>query len=316
MAKSSLSCPKAKRRRKSIAEKIHSSVIALMEEAIGDESPADVMRRKCRAMVNHARSFGWNGPPFDPKILAGLNDIIVEETDSPMDGEGQILPRHGKTVIQYKAGIVAQRQRFTICHELAHTCFPDVFDLVRSRGAETEEDKAHRQFESLCHIGAGELLMPSPEFDQAAVGSYFNADLVHALAAKFDTSIDASIKRLIDCSTEPCAAAFLTDEDFSDFRAWEGRNRVVWYWRGDTMKGYIPSGTLLPKSSGCNGCLVTNADAPMARETWYIANRPRSFYVEALKLPPVPEKPDYPKVAAILHTRRLTKFQTSEAACR
>ncbi|HEV3272829.1 MAG TPA: ImmA/IrrE family metallo-endopeptidase [Candidatus Methylacidiphilales bacterium] len=305
MAKSSPT-PKLKRRRKSLAEKIHPSVIALMKEALADECPIDVIRRKCRAMVNHGRSYGWKGPPFDPKALAGLHDIIVEETHTPMDGEGQILPRHGKTVIQYRAGILPQRQRFTICHELAHTCFPDIFDFVRRRGAESDEDKAHRQFENLCHVGAGELLMPFPEFHQSAIGHYFNGELVHALATEFDASLDATIKRLIDCSTEPCGAAFLTDEAFSTFGAWKGRNRVVWYWHNDAMKGYVPSGTLVPESSACNKCVATSADIPASRETWYIANSPRSFYVEALRLPAVPEKPDYPKVAAILHSKRPT----------
>ena len=210
-----------------------------MKEAIADECPAEVIKRKCRAMVDYGRTFGWMGPPFCPKSLAGLHGIIVEETHTPMDGEGQILPRKGKTVIQYKAGILPQRQRFTICHELAHTCFPDVFEFVRSRGAESDEDKAHRQFENLCHAGAGELLMPFPEFHHEAVGHIFDGKLVHMLAAKFDASLDATIKRLIDCAPEPCAAAFLTDQAFSNFRAWEGRNRVVWYWHNETMKGYL-----------------------------------------------------------------------------
>jgi hypothetical protein len=304
MARSSPPATKVRQRRKSLAEKIHPSVIALMKEAIAGESPTDVIKRKCRAMVDHARKFGWKGPPFCPKLLAGLHDIVVEETNSPMDGEGQILPRRGKTVIQYKAGILPQRQRFTICHELAHTCFPDVFELVRNRGAESDEDKAHRQFENLCHAGAGELLLPSPEFHQAAIGHLFGGTLVHALSAKFDASLDATVKRVIECSTEPCAAAFLTDEAFSDFRAWKERSRVVWYWHHEAMKGYIPKGTLVPADSVCNTCIATAADVPASRETWYIGNSPRSFYVEALRLPVVPEKPDYPKVVAILHSKR------------
>lgn len=283
--------------------KDHPSILALMGEAHPGEKPADVMRRKCREMVDRARCLDWAGPPFDPEILAGLNGIIVEETDSPMDGEGSLFVRRGKVVIQYLRGIVRERQRFTICHELAHTCFPDAFEFVRRRLKVNEE--AHKKFEHLCDVGAGELLMPHEHFSDRLKTSFPDLRLLQALAQDFIVSPDATAKRLIDLTSHSCAAVFLTDGAFDSYRAWENRNRVVWMWKSESFKGYFPRGTLLPAFSICNKSAEPNANGTsFERETWFVNNKPRTVYVQTMQLPLVPAQTGYPKVLCLVHTRK------------
>jgi hypothetical protein len=255
-------------------------------------------------MVERAKSFGWSGPPFEPRILASLSDIRVEETTDDFGSEGRIFPRCGKIVIQLRAGAMVERQRFTICHELAHTCFPDAFEFVRHQDS-SPADEAHRKFENLCDIGAAELLLPHDEFladlQQAHPG------LAHStfLSGRYLASIDATVRRVLDLTEHPCAAVFLTDENFKEFGAVVGRMRVKYLWKSNAFKGFVPPGTLLPKGScTCSAPPTARDGFPKTRETWWVNGRPYSWYIESLRLPAVPANKEYPKVVALLHSRR------------
>ncbi|RYD83227.1 MAG: ImmA/IrrE family metallo-endopeptidase [Verrucomicrobiaceae bacterium] len=285
----------------------HPSIAALMTEALGDEGPEEVMRRKCRDLVAWARAKGWGGPPFDPEILAGLMGIAVEETDEILEGDGRIFPRCGRVVIQHRTGKPVERQRFTICHEIAHTCFNNVFDVVRWHNSAIEDDPAHRAFENLCDVGAAELLMPREEFSADLAASRLCLQHAEALRNRYIASLEATLRRLLELTPHPCAALFLTDESFGDFPAASGCMRVRWMWKSGTFKGFFRAGTMLPRGR----CLVTDCDEtcqpfPLKRETWWIQGKPLSWYVELVRLPVIPELLSYPKVVVLLHSRRPT----------
>jgi len=290
-------------RRRSSPKKEHPSITALMDEALSGEKPIDVIRRKCRAMVGRACVLGWTGPPFDPEILASVNGILVEETESPLDGEGSLFVRDGKVVIQCLKGIIRERQRFTICHELAHTCFPDAFEFIRRRLKVDEE--AHKRFEHLCDVGAGELLMPYREFAARLDNDCPSIPLLQNLAADFLASPDATAKRIVDLTHDSCAAVFLTDDAFDEYREWTNRGRVMWMWKSNSFRGFFPRGTLLPGYSICNDLLKAEIESPaFHRETWYVNNQPRTVYVQPLKLPSVVSHSVYPKVLCLIHDRK------------
>lgn len=274
-----------------------------MAEAQRGEKAEDVIVRKCRRMVAFAKSKGWQGPPFDPRILAGLFKIKVEVAQHEIDGDGCIFPRNGRLVIQYRPGRTEERQRFTICHELAHTCFPNQFASTHYHNG-TVHDEAFRKFESLCDRGAAELLMPHEEFHADLAGSPASVKKGLELAARYKASFDATIRRILDLhATASCAAVFLTARNVGEERTPAGRLRALYCWKSRSFSGYIPSGTLIPASS------ITwkpNRSSAMVatKETWWIGGRPRSYYVEAYDLPPVPENPEYPSVVALLHSRK------------
>ncbi len=292
-----------KRSRKSLFTE-HRSLKALEAEALPGENLEDVMRRKCRAMVAHAKCFGWSGPPFDPLELASIHGIRVEATEDDIGGDGRIFPRRGDIVIQYRSGRMLERQRFTVCHELAHTCFSDAFEFVRHNAVADGDDPAHRKFENLCDVGAAELLMPHDEFfAELRANAICMAHMDH-LRARYVASTEATLKRMLDCTDHPCAAVFLTDKAFKEFAGVPGKMRVQWMWKSDPFHGYLKPGTLAPTSSAA---LIraneTPKPFPTRRETWWINNNPRSWYVEAIHLPALPDVASYPKTVALLHAR-------------
>jgi len=78
-----------------------------MSDAKPRETAEEVIRRKCRDLVARGKSRGWVGPPYDPRYLASILGIKVEETNEDFPGDGRIFPRHGRVVIQYRAGQMA-----------------------------------------------------------------------------------------------------------------------------------------------------------------------------------------------------------------
>lgn len=293
------------RKRRSTASDAHPSITALMLEAMEGEKPEDVMRRKCRDLVGWAKNRGWSGPPFDPEILAGLLKIRVEDTLEEFEGDGRIFPHGNRVVIQFRSDRLVERQRFTIFHEIAHTCFPDVFEMIRKHNSSSDQDAGHKKFENLCDIGAGELLLPYEELVADLSAKKFSMQCADELRIRYRASVEATLKRMLDLTSHPCAAVFLTDQSFKNFRAEPHRMLVKWMWKSSTFKGYIPTGTLLPKGS----CLVSTCGEsshpfPTSPETWKLNKYPRTWYVETMRLPFVPENLQYPKVVAMLHSRR------------
>jgi hypothetical protein len=278
----------------------HPSVRALLALAQGRESAEEIMRRRCRAIVAYARTQGWEGPPFNPFYLASILGIVVEPTTEDIPGDGQIFGRRGQAVIQYRAGQMEERLHFTLCHEIAHTCFTDCFELPRFFGG-GPDDKAYKEFENLCNVGASELLFPLQEFQGDLVLEKMRLGHGERLAKRYRASIDATLRRMIDLTEHSCTAAFLTDRAFKDFDA--GRWRVRYSCGSPAFKGYIPPGTMAPARSRAVQAAPDEAiELRKCRETWWIKSKPRSFYVEALKLPAV-ENPDYPQFVALLHSR-------------
>src|SRR6186713_1050187 len=100
----------------------HPSVKALLDAHPGERDPKEVIRRLARSKVAHAKSLGWEGPPFCPKEFSSIFDIRCKEVNHAIGGDGRILvQRNGKPVIEYVSGRMPERQRFTIFHEFAHT---------------------------------------------------------------------------------------------------------------------------------------------------------------------------------------------------
>jgi len=68
----------------------HKSVLALLDNAHGTGDPEELIRDCARRLVAQALALRWAGPPYDPKILAGLRDIAVEPTDDEIGAEARI----------------------------------------------------------------------------------------------------------------------------------------------------------------------------------------------------------------------------------
>ena len=116
----------------------HKSVLALLDSATGTADPEALIRDRARTLVAQAMALQWSGPPYDPKILAGLRDIAVEPTDENIGAEARIMAKPDSSLlIQYDPAKAKARVNFSICHEIAHTFFPDCFETVRHRHVNT-----------------------------------------------------------------------------------------------------------------------------------------------------------------------------------
>lgn len=182
----------------------HESVQALMADAYESESPKDVIRRKACEIVTKHRSL-WKGPPFCPMQLADLEGIIVQEAPCDINSDGRIFPKGDKIYIQYAKDQCEERIRFTVCHELAHTLFPDCYKRIRLR---SPKERAEWEFEDLCNVAASEFLFPREEFLAELVHPKLSAEQILAISKRYKASIDATTRRIVNLIPIPACVVF------------------------------------------------------------------------------------------------------------
>lgn len=275
---------------------IHPSVRALMEEAHAGETAEDVIRRKCREKVGIGKRAGWSGPPFDPFLLASILGIKVSIEEHAFPGEGYITGYQGRAFITIRPGTTLERQRFTLCHEIAHTCFPDVFEMGRSRGVQMES-VAEKKFEALCDVGAAELLMPLDEFRRDLGNHRVSIDLAERLSSSYGASMEATIRRILGLTNQRCAAVFMTDGRVAEHIGNAGIHRIRSFTPSTTFGVFAKPGTIAPQQSCVYKAAKDVVRLPVP-ERWVIEDVEHAFNVEAV---PLPDFPDAPKVLAILH---------------
>lgn len=191
---------------------VNQSVVALIKEkALPGETPQAVIRRLARQMVAEAREQGWEGVPFDPEILAELQGIEVKPASGDIRAEARLMPLPDQRLqIEYAPEAPETRRRFSICHEIAHTFFPDCFERVQHRRNAEYFDPVHAELEQLCHIGAGELLMPLTEFETAANGRIPSMRGAEELGRVFNASQEAALRRLVDLTNFSCCLLWIS----------------------------------------------------------------------------------------------------------
>jgi Zn-dependent peptidase ImmA (M78 family) len=282
---------------------VHKSIEALIAAHPNDDSPKAIIRRLAREKIAYAKTHGWSGPPYCPKEFVSIFGIKCKEVDHDIDGEGRILlSRAKKLEIEYRKDRLPERQRFTIFHEFAHTLFPDYCAFIPQHQSSPKNPPSPvKKFERLCDVGASEMLMPFDDFTADIQKQRFlNVESVHAFRERYHASIDATIYRLLDLMTSVgFAAAFLTDQ--RGINQGFGPLWVKHSSRNSLFKTYIPAGVTPPRDSVATQCYRNNLETTAAvKETWWIKGAPRSWLVQAAKLPTVEEDAHYPKVVALL----------------
>ena len=282
---------------------VHKSIEALLAAYPNEGGAESIIRRLAREKVAYAKSRGWAGPPYCPKELVSLFGIKCKEVDHEIDGEGRILLcRTKKLQIEYRKDRLPERQRFTIFHEFAHTLFPDYCEFIpQHQSSQKNPPSPLKKFEHLCDVGASEMLMPLDDFTaDFQKQKRLNVESVHMLRERYRASIDATIYRLLDLVTSVgFAAVFLTDQRGTN--QGYGSLWVKHTSRNGLFKSYIPAGVTPPANSVATQCYRNDLETTAAvKETWWIKGAPRSWLVQAAKLPTVKEDPNYPKVVALL----------------
>jgi hypothetical protein len=150
---------------------------------------------------------GMGALPVNVKALAraqGIRSVKPLE----MNASGRLLELGGFYVF-YNAREDRRRQRFTVCHEIAHTFFADDVS-ARESGIKVRLGRNrpldYTIEEQLCEWAAGELIMPRDRFVNAVNELSPSLSGLRELASRFDVTEVAALERIKALKLSwPCA---------------------------------------------------------------------------------------------------------------
>lgn len=130
---------------------------------------------------------GLNGPPTDLIELAARLGIKEIRLDDTMLVPGELRKLKNELFVYLLPNLTKTRRRFTLAHELGHAYFEKT----------GRRPNPSRELEQLCDKLAAEFLMPGRQFK---LHSGRNPDLarVHELCEKFETGLEATLRRVSD----------------------------------------------------------------------------------------------------------------------
>ena len=301
----------------------HKSVIRLIDRHSEiSQDPEEIIRSLVQDKLNVARQsrhFQWNGPPFNPEVLASILGIPCEESVELTHSEDAELhpAENGRVIIRYNPDKPKTRQKFSIAHEIVHTFFPGYQDECHARHQSGEFD-SENEVEFLCDLGASEIVMPTPEFDSDVKSMGVSLKSLQKLSKLYEVSLEATAIRMITTDFYPCALIVLDyshkpaekDEietskyQQSLFREnpWESppmRLRVQYFVRGMHFSTYIPKHKSIEETSPLYEVSVTGK--PFQGDTVLSLTKTQlNTYVEAMALPKTHNTDFDSRVIAIL----------------
>ena len=269
------------------------SVLSLVKSS--DADPIQVITEKARDLVFDAIERGWTGPPYDPVALANLLRIRVVPREDI--AEARTVPSSTGFVVEFNPNRPRVRIHYSVCHEIAHTLFPDCHHRVQQRLTHEKMKGDDWQLETLCNIAASEIAMPVGSFP-ALREQDLSIDNVLDLRKRFDVSAEALLLRLIKITDHQCIAysASRRSSDLSErapytvnyafpSRAWSS--------------AVLPPGTQLPFESAVSECTAIGYTAK-GIEDWRYAGKVK---VHCLGVSPYPNQ-TFPRVIGLLRPIR------------
>lgn len=219
---------------------------------------ADV-QRKARAFVAGVDSTDIQND-LTPYAQAANAKIVKEEL-----GEGEsgytITKPSGKHIITVNSREPLERQRFTICHEVAHI----ILELSSSHAEVPSWSYAKRDInEVMCDTFAAELLMPYLEWRAKVPKKEPSVEVLEYMAAEFRTSFPAAASRYATLSDMPCS--FVTmDRGQIRYAARSTSLRRVGAWI--TPRSPIPPGSVAYRLRNAGLSQMETDD--VAQDVWF-----------------------------------------------
>lgn len=188
--------------------------------------------------------------------------LKMEELD---EGEsGYTVTKKGKNIIVVNSLESDERQRFTICHEVAHIAL----ELPSSHEEVPLWAFAKRHPDEMaCDTFAAELLMPYKEWLSKVPKEEPSISIIEKMAEEFGTSFPAAASRYASLNIRPCA--FVTMEKgivkYSIFST-SLRNAKAWI----TQRSPIPQGSIAYRlrEAGESGIEDGEIDQDIWFENW------------------------------------------------
>jgi hypothetical protein len=249
---------------------------------LGAKDPVREIVARAQRLVSSALDAGWNGPPFDPVVLASILKIPVVPSDDVRDA--RTLPGNVKSrlQIQFNPNRSPARVRFSIAHEIAHTLFPDCGDFVRNRAAYHELTSDSWQLESLCNLAAAEFLMPAGTLPEHLFVEAGIEELV-AWKDKYGVSMEAMLLRVTKLATGRCAT-FCASAQVSKLNVVPRSLRIDYAVSSSAWAVKASRGLQLPASSVVGECDSVGFTGERD-EAWSLFGEVR---VACIALPPYP----------------------------
>lgn len=190
---------------------LHEHVLAVMEETDEDD-PFAAIRKKARAVVSEFTQALGETPPFNVTAIASLRGLHWSDEDPRFSPDSEIAPEaDGRVVLRVNKNRPATRQRFSICHEIGHTLFPEYELAVRCRkGSNRTFADSADLLETLCDVAASELMFPLPWFADRVASMTLSAASIADVASDYQGSRDATTRRLVELYPGPLAAVFFS----------------------------------------------------------------------------------------------------------
>ena len=264
------------------------SVLLLIGEGAFLADPVQRITSKARQLILDYSSVDNSIEKINPFALAEFYNISVIARGDVRDS--RTVFRDDRFVIEYNPNRSRPRVRYSICHEIAHTLFPDCREQIRHRATHEEMKGDDWQLEMLCNVGASELLMPLgslPEFDEKLL----TVEELMKLRKNLEVSTEALFLRVARVAELPFAV-------FSASRKHSGRqNYQIDYTRTSKFWSVkIPNGWTLPDTSVVKNCTAIGF-TDNGTETWL--PELGSFRVECVGIPPHPDQ-TLPRVMGII----------------
>jgi Zn-dependent peptidase ImmA (M78 family) len=183
---------------------------ALLKDLAGCGSPETLLA----AILEHHPD--WQAPVNVEAFAQSVG--IAEVRDLTVDGFTSAVMAdidRTKGVILCAPGLIAQRRRFAIAHQLGHfllkTHCGDRQCTTRDL-SESRRDTVHRKEEMQANRFAAGLLMPKPWFN-AFVEGLGKPTVTHlpAIAAAYEVSLETAVSRYVDLAQGMCAFVFIKD---------------------------------------------------------------------------------------------------------
>ncbi|MGD1071656.1 MAG: ImmA/IrrE family metallo-endopeptidase, partial [Bryobacteraceae bacterium] len=261
----------------------HRSVLPL--RALGD--PIEVITARARKLVLDAVESGWSGPPYDPFSLAEICGIKSVPAQNVVDA--RIVPLPGRKLeIQFNPDRPIARVRYSIAHELAHSLFEDCGLTVRNRARREAMAADEWQLETLCNIGASEILMPIGSLSGSA-DTQLTMERLLALRNEFRVSSESVLLRLARLTRNPCVV-FACHRDTV-----RQRYQIDYSFSSQSSGPRLKPGHLLPRTSRAFECTAIGFTA-VGQENWVTSDE--AWRVEYLAVPPYPGH-TFPRVVGI-----------------
>lgn len=249
--------------------------------------PVERITQEARKAIREFIDAGNVVLPIDPFALAAFREIKVVPREDIRDARTRFID--GTFVIEFNPNRPRGRVRYSICHEITHTFFPDCRNAIRNRSTHEEMESDEWQLEMLCNVGAGELLMPFvtlPDFDERML----SIQQLMEVRKQYDVSTEALLLRIARITSAQCCL-------FSASRKYDSDAFQIDYVRPSrSWKVPIQSGFKIPKTSVIRHCTAIGySDSGI--EQWLTSLG--EIKVECVGVPPYPEQ-IHPRVMGLI----------------